>query len=63
MPKELDNARRAADIRDDRKGTDEPWKRPGQASQDPSLKPSKKRDTKAFSSEADTGSREENALK
>lgn len=44
MPKELDNDHRAADIREDRKGTDEPWKRPGQTSQDPSLKPPKKRD-------------------
>lgn len=44
MSKELDNAGRAADLRKDRKGTDEPWKRPGQTSQDPSLKPPKKRD-------------------
>jgi hypothetical protein len=44
MPKELDNADRAADIREDRKGTNEPWKRPGQSSQDLSLSPPKKRD-------------------
>lgn len=51
MQKELDNARRAADIREDRKGTDEPWKRPGQTSQDPSLKPPKKRDLTAEEAE------------
>jgi hypothetical protein len=42
--KELDNAKRAADIRKDRKGTDRPWERPGQTSQDPSLEPPKKRE-------------------
>ena len=44
MPKELKDDRRAADIREDRKGTDEPWKRPGQSSQDPSQQPPPRRE-------------------
>lgn len=52
--KELDSAGRAADTRKDRRGTNEPWKRPGQASQNPDQKVTERRDLDAEAAEATT---------
>jgi hypothetical protein len=48
MAGELNDDPQAGDTREDRRGTNERWKRPGQASQDPSLKspPTRERDDK-----------------